>query len=118
MDKKYLDNLQNDNFTIETSRTIQNARFTIRKFFINYESQAFIKDTLEKEIKEGIIAIDFEDENHAICITTDRVLDKEKFDYTIYYIVDRLANRSGVKGVAISQLFSTVYIGNHIYIYL
>ena len=44
--------------------------------------------------------------------------DKEKLDSIIYYIAKRLCDQYDIKGVSISQLYSIVYIGKYIYIYL
>ncbi len=117
MSKKYLDKLPNDNFTIETSRTIQGARFKIREVCIQAQIQSFIKTTLESEVN-GIESVEFNDSNHDICLTMIKLPDKEKLDSTIYYIVKRLCDRYDIKGVSISQLYSIVYIGKYIYIYL
>ena len=51
----------------------------------------------------------------------NNIPDNEKLDYTVYYIVNRLFDqyvKKYIKGISISQLYSIVYIGNHIYIYL
>lgn len=117
MSKEYLDKLPNDNFTIETSRTITNARFKIREVCTRAEIQSFIRLTLDNYVN-GIGSIDFEDNNHDICLTMVKVPDKDKLDSEMYYIVQRLCEQYNIKGVAISQLYSIVYIGNHIYIYL
>lgn len=117
MSNEYLDKLPNDNFTIETSRTIQGARFKIREVCTQAQVQSFIKTTLEGSAT-GIEGIEFEDNNHDICLTMSEILDKDKLDSAVYYIVSRLCDQYCIKGVAISQLYSIVYIGNHIYIYL
>lgn len=121
MNNEYLDKLPNDKFTIETSRAVSDARFKIREACTKAEAQNFIKETLEKEV-DGIDTIEFEDNNHDICLTmNNNIPDNEKLDYTVYYIVDRLFDqyvKKYIKGIAISQLYSIVYIGNHIYIYL
>lgn len=114
---EYLDKLPNDNFTIETSRTIQNARFKIREVCTRAQVQSFIKTTLENDVN-GIGIIEFEDNNHDICLTMEKLPDKDKLDSTIYYIITRLCDQYEIKGVSLSQLYSIVYIGNHIYIYL
>ena len=121
MNNEYLDKLPNDKFTIEASRAVSDARFKIREVCTKAEAQNFIKDTLEKEVN-GIDIIEFEDNNHDICLTmNNNIPDNEKLDYTVYYIVNRLFDqyvKKYIKGISISQLYSIVYIGNHIYIYL
>lgn len=121
MNNEYLDKLPNDKFTIEASRAVSDARFKIREVCTKAEAQNFIKDTLEKEV-DGIDIIEFEDNNHDICLTmNNNIPDNEKLDYTVYYIVNRLFDqyvKKYIKGISISQLYSIVYIENHIYIYL
>lgn len=117
MSNEYLDKLPNDNFTIETSRTIQNARFKNREVCTQAQVQSFIKTTLEGSVN-GIESIEFEDNNHDICLTMQSSPDKDKLDSAVYYIVSRLADQYSIKGISLSQLYSIVYIGNHIYIYL
>ena len=58
MNREYLDKLPNDKFTIETSRTVADARFRIRELCIKAENQNFIKQVLEEEVN-GIDTIEF-----------------------------------------------------------
>lgn len=119
MDNNFMDKLPNDKFTIEDSRSVSNIRFILRDKIQRADVQKFIQDTINKEI-EGIENIEFEDNNHDICLTVNTIPDKDKLDNTIYYIMNRLYDKyvKDVKGMTISQLYSIIYIGNHIYIYL
>ena len=102
MNNEYLDKLPNDKFTIEASRAVSDARFKIREACTKAEAQNFIKDTLEKDV-DGIDIIEFEDNNHDICLTmNNNIPDNEKLDYTVYYIVNRLFDqyvKKYIKGI-------------------
>lgn len=118
MDNNFMNQLPNDKFTIGDSRTLSSVRFALRERAYK-ESQNFIKDTLLNTVN-GIESYVFDQDTNEICLTMNKVPDKEKLDGTVYYIMNRLYDRyiTNVKGIAISQLYSIVYIGNHVYIYL